>query len=161
MAVLDDFSQSMEYLPLKEFPTLKRPGLASCYYDWLEHPSEDEYWDRWSIEKRYNRVHAAAFNLGGWYDIFVGGTLKNFTGMQQQGPNSQIRKGQKLLVGPWIHHAYIPAKSGQVAPGFSAGRPTADIDGLILRWFDYWLKEEANGILEEPPIRIFVMGANL
>ena len=161
VAVLDDFSQSMEYLPLKEFPTLKRPGLASCYYDWLEHPSEDEYWDRWSIEKRYNRVHAAAFNLGGWYDIFVGGTLKNFTGMQQQGPNSQIRKGQKLLVGPWIHHAYIPAKSGQVAPGFSAGRPTADIDGLILRWFDYWLKEEANGILEEPPIRIFVMGANL
>ena len=39
VAVLDDFPQSMEYLPLKEFPALKRPGLAPCYYDWLEHPS--------------------------------------------------------------------------------------------------------------------------
>jgi putative CocE/NonD family hydrolase len=31
---------------------------------------------------------------------------------------------------------------------------------LQLQWFDYWLKGEQNGILNEAPVRIFVMGAN-
>jgi hypothetical protein len=34
------------------------------------------------------------------------------------------------------------------------------LDELRLRWFDYWLKGRDNGIMEEPPIRIFVMGDN-
>ena len=36
----------------------------------------------------------------------------------------------------------------------------ADLDGMHLRWFDYWLKGKKNGLLEEPPVRIFVMGEN-
>jgi putative CocE/NonD family hydrolase len=28
------------------------------------------------------------------------------------------------------------------------------------RWFDYWLKGIDNGVMDEPPIKIFVMGAN-
>ena len=51
--VLDNAPRSMEHLPLKKFPALKRPGLAPCYYDWLEHASNDDYWQAWSIESRY------------------------------------------------------------------------------------------------------------
>jgi putative CocE/NonD family hydrolase len=32
---------------------------------------------------------------------------------------------------------------------------------IQLRWFDYWLKDEDNGIVDEPPIRLFVMGENV
>jgi putative CocE/NonD family hydrolase len=35
-----------------------------------------------------------------------------------------------------------------------------DMDELVLRWFDYWLKGIDNGIMREPPIKIFVMGEN-
>jgi putative CocE/NonD family hydrolase len=35
-----------------------------------------------------------------------------------------------------------------------------DLDGIQRRWFDRWLKGTANGIDTEPPVRIFVMGAN-
>jgi len=31
---------------------------------------------------------------------------------------------------------------------------------LIIRWFDYWLKGVDNGIMDEPPIKLFVMGEN-
>jgi hypothetical protein len=34
------------------------------------------------------------------------------------------------------------------------------MNGLWLRWFDYWLKGIDNGIMKEPPVRIFVMGEN-
>ena len=159
-AVLDGAPGSLEYLPLKEFPALKRPGLAPCYYDWLAHPSNDEYWQEWSIENKYDQVHAAAFNLGGWYDIFLGGTLKNFTGMRERGGTSQARRGQKLLVGPWVHAPHVFSKPGQIAPGFGSSHGAVGIDGLLLRWFDYWLKGEENGVMDEPPVRLFIMGAN-
>jgi putative CocE/NonD family hydrolase len=35
-----------------------------------------------------------------------------------------------------------------------------DADGLHLRWFDRWLRGAENGIEDEPPVRVFVMGAN-
>jgi putative CocE/NonD family hydrolase len=40
--------------------------------------------------------------------------------------------------------------------------PEADVDFLPieLRWYDYWLKGIDNGMMEEPPVDIFVMGEN-
>jgi putative CocE/NonD family hydrolase len=46
---------------------------------------------------------------------------------------------------------------GQLDFGPEAENP---IDGLMLRWWDYWLKGVPNGVDKEPKVRIFVMGAN-
>ena len=35
-----------------------------------------------------------------------------------------------------------------------------DLDAIELRWFDYWLKGIDNGVIGDPPLRIFVMGIN-
>jgi hypothetical protein len=35
-----------------------------------------------------------------------------------------------------------------------------DIGAIERRWFDRWLKDERNGIMEESPVKIFVMGIN-
>jgi putative CocE/NonD family hydrolase len=35
-----------------------------------------------------------------------------------------------------------------------------DLHDIQLRWFDYWLKGIDSGVMEEPPIRLFVMGIN-
>jgi putative CocE/NonD family hydrolase len=35
-----------------------------------------------------------------------------------------------------------------------------DMNSYWLRWFDYWLKGIDNGLMKEPPVRIFVMGEN-
>jgi putative CocE/NonD family hydrolase len=41
--------------------------------------------------------------------------------------------------------------------------PQAEVNvhELGLKWFDYWLKGAPNGVMEEPPVRIFVMGENV
>ena len=36
-----------------------------------------------------------------------------------------------------------------------------DLDAEELRWFDYWLKGIDNGIVDEPPLRLFIMGTNV
>src|SRR3989442_14406783 len=35
-----------------------------------------------------------------------------------------------------------------------------DMDELTLRWYDWLLKGEANGVEKEKPVKIFVMGKN-
>jgi putative CocE/NonD family hydrolase len=39
-------------------------------------------------------------------------------------------------------------------------RPFHTLHGEILRWHDYWLKNIDTGIMNEPPVRYWVMGAN-
>ena len=148
----------MRHLPLKDFPPLKREGLAPYYYDWIKHETDDDYWKPWKIEDNYSAVTVPAFNHGGWYDIFIGGTLKNFVGMQANGGSDIARSSQKLLIGPWAHTPFpFSNQTGSFDFGLQA---LIDSDGAQLRWFDQWLKEEDTGILSEPAVKIFVMGKN-
>ena len=83
-----------------------------------------------------------ALNFSGWYDVFMNGAIENFVGMRAKGGNDLARKGQKLVVGPWIHLPW-QQKVGEVDFGPDAANP---IDELQLRWFDYWLKGKSNGV---------------
>ena len=98
-------------------------------------------------------------HFGSWYDIFLEGTLSGFEGVNALGgPNA--RGKQRLLVGPWAHIGYsLPTSGGTGELDFG---PEAEIDfmQIQLRWFDHWLKGEENGVMDEPPVRIFVMGEN-
>ena len=50
--------------------------------DWVAHPSYGEYWEKLRpIEDGYENASAAAYHMGGWYDVFLQGTLNNFIGM--------------------------------------------------------------------------------
>src|SRR5262245_47730217 len=107
---VDALEAAFRFLPLKELPHLQ-DGLADYFYDWLAHPDYDDYWKRLSIEEYHSRITVPALNIGGWYDIFLGGTLRNYLGMREQGATEEARRGQKLLIGPWqlCCHAYFMA----------------------------------------------------
>ena len=153
---VDHMDDSFLSLPLKDYPDLKGP-LAPYFYDWITHSRSDDYWKRWRIEDFWPRINVPALNVGGWHDIFLKGTCRNYVGMTRGGATPEARSGQRLLVGPW-HHGPFGDVSGEFY--FGLGAATVDVDALHLRWFDHWLKGEDNGVREEPPVRIFVMGAN-
>jgi uncharacterized protein len=92
----------------------------------------------------YERVTVPALNIGGWFDIFLLGTLANYQGMKQRGGSAQARQHQRLLIGPWSHGIF-----GGVFPehdyGLLASAEAADFTGTHIRWFDHWLKGIENG----------------
>jgi predicted acyl esterase len=45
-----------------------------------------------------------------------------------------------------------------IGPNIYLDRPLYQYHYESLRWFDYWMKGIDNGIMEEPPVRVFVMG---
>jgi uncharacterized protein len=64
-----------------------------------------------------------------------------------------------LIIGPWSH-LDLSGSFPDREFGPTASRQTIDLDGLQLRWFDRWVKGIENGIEDEDPVLIFVMGAD-
>lgn len=123
--------------------------------DWLLHPEHDPYWDRTSVPD-YSSIRTSAYNVGGWYDILLEGTIDNYLEMTGPEVDPEISKKQKLLIGPWVH-SMGRRQVGELDFGEEA---VFDSRSFRLRWFDSQLKDIKNGVLEEAPVRIFVMGKN-
>ena len=157
LKAVDGMTDAYRSLPLKDMPYLK-DGLAPYYYDWLAHPDFDDYWKKLCIEDQHSNITTPALHIGGWYDIFLGGTIRNFLGMRKSGATEDARRGQKLIIGPWEHSAKGGSMVGSHYFGVAADANALGLDDIHLRWYDYWLNGVDNGILSEPPVKIFVMG---
>ena len=140
------------FLPLKDLPLEAVGGLRDRFRDWLASAHQD----RWGIESNYGKIDLPISHRTGWYDQQVL-TVELFRGMCEYGPTEQARENQRLIVGPWNHTYNLSRKTGEVDFG-----PEAEVDyhALLIHWFNYWLKGEQNGVMDGPPVRLFVMGAN-
>ena len=153
-------------LPLTGYPLFELPptvpdadlthSLAPYFLDWLAHPSYDEYWKQWSIEEHYFDIKVPMLTVAAWYDIFLGGSLRNYVGVKLRGGSDAARRGQRLLV-TIGGHAGSGRKIGDVDFGPSAD---SNEDDVILSWYDHLFKNAANELGNPKPVRIFVMGAN-
>lgn len=138
-------------LPLKKLSSLLGED-APYFLDWLDHPTYDGFWRRWSIDEDYSCVQVPALHIGGWYDAFISGTVRNFAGLQKNGRNETTRQGQKLIIGPWFHMPWHPWEE-KGGPELGANI----IDDWQLKWLNYFLKGEKNGVLDHP-VRLFILG---
>lgn len=155
--VVWDHWPALRHLPVNELPAFAHDAVATYYKEWLEHPTRDAYWEPISIEAAHPRIHAPAYNLGGWYDLFIRGTLRNFSGMRANGPTEVARNGQRLIVGPWSHGSTLTASVGQTVFGQAS---QVLLEDLHMNWFDRWLRDRDTGIDAGPQVRVFTMGAN-
>jgi hypothetical protein len=132
-------------------------GLADYYFDWIAHPTYDDYWKQWSIEEHFAQIQVPVLHLGGWYDIFQDGSIRNYEGIKSHGGSEAARKGQRLVIAPGGHAGSGP-KIGEVDFGKGSNFDTWEYG---LRWYDYLMKGIDNGMAQEKPVKIFVMGKNV
>jgi len=123
----------------------------------VEHSKLDSWWEPQRYQNKYEQVRVPVLGISGWYDDEQVGTPLNFIGMTTKGADEKLRRSQKMLMGPWPHAINSTAKLGEVDFGATA---VIDMNACWLRWFDYWLKGIDNGVMNESPVRIFVMGQN-
>ncbi|HVP67638.1 MAG TPA: CocE/NonD family hydrolase [Anaeromyxobacteraceae bacterium] len=137
-------------LPLTAFDQFTT--FAPYYYDWLDHPVYDDFWERLDVERHWSDVQVPALISTAWYDIFQVGAFRNFAGMRSEGGTADARRGTKLLVGPYGHAG-------------DSGKPTfgADPIGALLsvdsqlRFFDRYLKGLNNGYENDPNVTLYVL----
>jgi uncharacterized protein len=171
-----DWEKLTRYLPLRTMDEAILGKACQLWQDFIDHPDNDYYW-RFSVGDRprsgeisagkYPQVKVPTLNITGWYDEVQQATINNYLGMVRYGPE-ELRTKHRLIVGPWQH------ATGKRLVGDLDFGPQANMDSLPmdlrfhdhwlkpieLRWYDYWLKGMDNGMMEEPPVHIFVMGEN-
>lgn len=152
-------------LPLNEFAPLQHQEIAPYFFEFFTHPMDRDHPIASSqhIIGHHHEVTVPTFNVGGWYDIFLQDTITNFKIMREEGSTPEARQS-KLLIGPWTHGG-VTNPVGELNFGFASSAVLIDLKidfvSLQLRWFDHWLKNIDTGMLNEAPIKLFVMGANV
>ena len=161
-----DNQEEVNVLPLTAYPIIKlspslvdtsAAALAPYFLDWLAHPAYDDYWKRISIEDHFAQIHVPALHIGAWYDIFLGGSLRNYMGIKANGGSEEARKGQRLLV-VIGGHAGGGRKIGEVDFGPEAEKYSEN--EVMLDWYDFLFKGVQNEFAKGKPVKIFVMGIN-
>jgi putative CocE/NonD family hydrolase len=89
-------------------------------------------------------------HVTGWYDSWTRQVTMNYVELART-----KKSPQRLLIGPWVHGSQGSRISGEVE--FT---PEAAIDLLAyrLRWYDRWMRGIKNGVDEDPPVFLYIMG---
>lgn len=146
---------NMAHLPQSEI--FDRMGVrdAPWFSEWIRNNTANDYWERNRYD-RYGRIATPSFQVTGWFDANFPGSTQNYIGMRSKAPSVMARRPH-LIIGPWPHSV----NSSRELAGIDYGADSLlDLDGLLCRWFDHWLKGEANGVMNEAPVWVFVMGEN-
>jgi putative CocE/NonD family hydrolase len=139
-------------------PLKAAPEYEDYLFEQWSHGAFDAYWKQPGLyaEGYYDRyADVPMVHLSGWYDPYARTAMENYLGLSgKRGP-------VHLVLGPWTHGDRSLSFAGDVEFG-----PAAPLDGnldedfLAVRrsWFDHWVKGVANGVADEPAVRVFVMG---
>ncbi len=140
-------------------PLSLAPDYEDYVFDQWKHGEFDAYWKQMGIyaEGFYDQFcDAPMVHMSSWFDPYPRTATQNYMGLK-----AKKRGPVRLILGPWTHGDRSLTYAGDVDFG-----PAATLDGqlaanhleLRLRWFDAWLKGARNGALQDPAVRIFVMG---
>jgi predicted acyl esterase len=130
---------------------LKATGMTDVNLKtFVAHPDYDEFWAGLNPEMHAEEVHAPGVFVGGWYDIFLQGTINSFVSIQTRG-GAGARGRCRLILAPIGHGTMTEMKY----PANASRLPKCGSD---VSWFDYVLKGTDNGVGEEQPVHYYVMG---
>ncbi len=134
------------------------PALEQTLFDYYTRGTYDEWWAREENDytAHFDRhADVPGTYSTGWYDGFPHADSEYFAEMARRNDSPQ-----RLVVGPWSH----VGMRGDATFTLDVDFGPESVWGVRryfeeqLRFFDRWLKEERNGVEDDAPVRIFVMG---
>jgi putative CocE/NonD family hydrolase len=144
-----DFAKYVLHLPVRSADVAALGWTSPLYRDVAGHPDFDAFWRAISTKEQLRKIRIPVFSVGGWYDNFVQSDLEAYAALHKSTGLSRI------VVGPWPHNMSYQFTGADFGPASSV-----PIRTLQIEWFDQWLMGKDTALLSQPPLKIFVMGAN-
>lgn len=101
-------------------------------FEWLRHQVDGAYWRQGSLAPDHEALEVPVFQVGGWNDSYVDPVFR----MHER----CVRAPRRSIVGNWVHSWPHDAYPG----------PGLDELHEVVRFLDRWLKDESNGVMDEP-----------
>lgn len=115
------------------------------------HRIRDDWWQPVDFLGHPETVRVQGLHIGGWYDIFLQGTIDAYRAYGQRGGHG-ARGRQYLVIGPWTHGG----DAGELDYGVD---PEALLLSLVPPWFEHCLSGESNEVDSWPGALVYLMGA--
>ena len=131
------------------------PNFENDILEELTHSDYDEFWKSMGINwvEYYDQTaDVPMVHVGGWYDIFLRGTIQNYVAL-----NERHSTPKWLVIGPWTHGGNHKTFAGDVDFGLNSAIPDFRT-GYQADWFDYLLKDSRADRLPSKSISLFIMG---
>ena len=113
---------------------------APYQLNWLRNQVNGAYWRGASVADVVDRIECPVMLVGGWRDGYPNPPFRLY---------EALRVPKKLLIGPWNHYGPDVAMPG----------PRIDHIHEAIRWLDHWNKGRATGVMDEPPVTVFMQRA--
>lgn len=116
----------------------------------IAHSRYDALWVELNPEAQADRVPAPGMFTGGWYDVFLEGTINSFVTIHNHGGQG-ARGNCRLVIGPIAH-----GKFDELKYPANSSRPPQGAEPF--RFFDHFVKGIDNGASQDQPVSYYVMG---
>ncbi len=144
-----DFSKFVLHLPLRTSDVAATGWTWQMFRDVTAHPAFDSFWRAISVKEHLDKIRVPVFAIGGWYDNYAQSDLEAYAALHKSSGLNRV------LIGPWPHNMSSPFADTDFGPDHGA-----PVRSLQLEWFDQWLMHKDTALVSQPPLKIFVMGAN-
>ncbi len=155
-----DWSEGLRHLPVQDIITHQN-GPVGIYEEMIKRKPNDPAWYEGGLYHDNMPIEKPGFWFVSWYDVASSPNLALYNHVRETAKDPVAKENQYLVIAPTLHCAYTRATENTIVGERSVGDARLNYQEQINAWFDYWLKDEDNGILEElPKVQYYTMGMN-
>lgn len=145
-----NWEQLLKQQPVSELDTKVLSKKLDYYQKWVHHDSKDDYWKQSCFLERIKEIEIPVFIQSGWFDTQLLNSKLAYNALIKSG-----NKNVKMIIGPWTHGD----RESKYYKGQLIGEAADDVNlqNQYIRWFDYWLKGDRNGIPDEPKVQLYAL----
>jgi uncharacterized protein len=126
---------------------------------WLTKAPLDPVWDDDGGLGDESRFDVPALHVNEWNSLPFS-ALRMFDLYRTNGESARARNGQYLLMSPMTHCRTATAAEETRVGERDLGDARFPYHRLMVDWFDHWLRDIPNGIVQMPKVQYFLMGSN-
>jgi putative CocE/NonD family hydrolase len=154
-----EWSEAIQHLPLVEIME-NVEGPKGIYAEFIARKPDDASWYEGGLYHDNEGWGVPSLWLNSWYDVSIGPNLALYDHVRGM-KDEQVADNQFLVIAPTAHCGFFSKDEETIVGERNFGDARLDYDEMVFGWFDFWLKDEDNGFIDETPrVRYFTMGDN-
>lgn len=154
MKLIGNVDEAYRVLPSNDLPAINE--VLPSWNKWVENETNHDYWNAFSFTDARKNTEVPVLHIGGWFDLFLSGTLDNYSTISKEAAQEETRSKQHLVIGPWTH----TDQTGNAGELFFASGAAAAI-GLEQQQIEFLKASVSGQHINLPPVQLYIMGSNI
>ena len=154
-----DMAEALQYLPIQDM-LVNMKGKREIFDKMVRRKPNDPAWFTGGLYHDNMEIDMPSFWFTSWYDVSISPNLALFNHVRNNAKNAETRDNQYLVIAPTLHCRYTRATENTIVGERNIGDARLNYDEQITKWFDLWLKNEANDFKTTiPRVQYYTMGS--